>query len=144
MMTHTTGSGKPRRPVLGLALLLWIGAAGALGAEKPALTEEAAKRIAAAAAAEAQHLGLGAAIVVVDGAGHILHEEHFGRVPPAAREVALAKARAAYAFERSLDPPLHGLAAIVAGGHVVGGIGVNSIGTAEQEDQIAAAGARAL
>lgn len=130
--------------------------------QKQVLTLEAAKRIAAAAEAEAVHNGWKVAIAVVDDGGHLLylqrpHDTQFGSV-----DVAIAKARAAIGFKRPtkaweerlatgrqgyLTLPgvlaLEGGLPLVLDNDMVGAIGVS--GVASHEDgQIAKAGADAL
>src|SRR4030067_640691 len=66
----------------------------------PVLTLEDAKRVAAAAEAEAQQNGWRVVIAIVDDGGHLLylqrsHDTQFGSV-----ETAIAKAHAAVAFQR--------------------------------------------
>jgi len=129
---------------------------------KTVLSLADAKRIAAAAEAEAQLNGWRVVIAVVDDSGHLLylersHDTQFGSV-----ETAIRKATAAVAFQRptkaSEDAVLNGrlihlaLPGVIPAeggvpleidGVVVGGLGISGV-RSFQDGQIAAAGAVAL
>jgi glc operon protein GlcG len=129
---------------------------------KPVLTLEDAKRIAAAADMEARSNDWKVSIVVVDDGGHMLymqrnHDTRFGSV-----ETAIAKAHMAAALhiptKVSEDAvmsgrlihlalpgviPAEGGVPLVLDGIVVGGLGVSGV-RSSQDGQIAAAGAAAL
>ena len=131
-------------------------------ASKPVLTLEVAKRVAAAADAEARANGWKVSIVIVDDGGHMLymqrdHDTRFGSV-----ETATAKAHMAAALhmptKASEDAvmggrlihlalpgviPAEGGVPLVRDGVVVGGIGISGVRSA-QDGQIAAAGAAAI
>ncbi len=131
-------------------------------AQKPLLTLADAKRVAAAAVAEAQRNGWRVTLAVVDDGGHLLylersHETQFGSV-----ETAMKKAHAAVAFQRptraSEDAVLNGrlihlaLPGVIPAeggvplqidGVVVGGLGISGV-RSFQDGQIAAAGVAAL
>ncbi len=131
-------------------------------ASKPVLTLEDAKRVAAAADAEARANGWKVSIVIVDDGGHMLymqrdHDTRFGSV-----ETATAKAHMAAALhmptKASEDAvmggrlihlalpgviPAEGGVPLVRDGVVVGGIGISGVRSA-QDGQIAAAGAAAI
>src|SRR5512145_2146783 len=78
-----------------------LGVAAASAAGRPALSLGEAKRVSAAAAAEAKRLGApGAAIAVVDDGGHLLHLERLDGTFPAAAHIATEKARTAAIFRR--------------------------------------------
>jgi uncharacterized protein GlcG (DUF336 family) len=129
---------------------------------KPLLTLEDAKRVAAAAEAEAQRNGWRVVIAVVDDGGHLLylqrsHDTQFGSV-----ETAVAKAHAAVAFQRPTKAsedavlsgrlihlalpgviPAEGGVPLEIDGVVVGGLGISGV-RSFQDGQIAAAGVAAL
>ena len=131
-------------------------------ADKPVLTLEAAKRIAAAAQAEAKSNDWRVVIAVVDDGGHLLylersHDTQFGSV-----ETAIQKAHAAVAFQRptkvSEDAvlsgrlihlalpgviPAEGGVPLQIDGVVVGGLGISGV-RSSQDGQVAAAGVAAL
>jgi uncharacterized protein GlcG (DUF336 family) len=131
-------------------------------ASKPVLTLEDAKRIAAAADAEARANDWKVSIVVVDDGGHMLymqrsHDTRFGSV-----ETAIAKARMAAALHiptkasedavlsgRLIHLALPGVIPAEGGvplereGVVIGGLGISGV-RSFQDGQIAAAGAAGL
>ncbi len=131
-------------------------------ATKPILTLEDAKRIAAAAEAEAVANEWKVVIAVVDDGGHLLylqrgHDTQFGSV-----ETAIAKAHAAVAFQRPTKAsedavlsgrlihlalpgviPAEGGIPLMRDGSVVGGIGISGV-RSFQDGQIAQAGVDAL
>ena len=131
-------------------------------AVKPILTLEDAKRIAAAAEAEARHNTWRVVIAVVDDGGHLLylqrsHDTQFGSV-----ETAIRKAHAAVAFQRPTKAsedavmsgrlihlalpgviPAEGGVPLEIDGVIVGGLGISGV-RSFQDGQIAAAGAAAL
>ena len=129
---------------------------------KPVLTLQDAKRIAAAAEAEAHQNDWRVVIAVVDDGGHLLylqrsHNTQFGSV-----ETAIQKARAAVAFQRPTKAsedavlsgrlihlalpgviPAEGGVPLEIDGVVVGGLGISGV-RSFQDGQIAAAGQAAL
>jgi uncharacterized protein GlcG (DUF336 family) len=129
---------------------------------KPVLTLADAKRIAAAAEAEALHNDWHVVIAVVDDGGHLLylqrsHNTQFGSV-----ETATMKAHAAVAFQRPTKAsedavlsgrlihlalpgviPAEGGVPLLRDGVVIGGLGVSGV-RSSQDGQIAAAGLMAL
>jgi len=131
-------------------------------ANKPVLTLEDARRIAAAAETEARSNEWKVTIAIVDDGGHLLylqrsHDTQFGTV-----ETAIAKAHAAVAFQRptkvSEDAvlsgrlihlalpgviPAEGGVPLLRDGLVVGGLGISGVRSV-QDGQIAAAGMNAL
>jgi len=131
-------------------------------ANKPVLTLEHAKRIAAAAEAEAQQNKWRVVIAVVDDGGHLLylqrgHDTQFGSV-----ETAIQKARAAIAFQRPTKAaedavlggrlihlalpgviPAEGGVPLEIDGVIVAGLGISGV-RSFQDGQVAAAGAAAL
>lgn len=131
-------------------------------ASKPVLTLEDAKRIAAAAHAEAERNGWRVVIAIVDDGGHQLylqrsHDTQFGSV-----ETALAKAYMAVAFQRTSKTsedavmngrlihlalpsviPAEGGVPLRIGDTVVGGLGISGVRSFE-DGLVAAAGLAAL
>jgi uncharacterized protein GlcG (DUF336 family)/quercetin dioxygenase-like cupin family protein len=146
---------------LSVAALLTAGAAGA--ASKPALSTGEAKRVAAAAVAEARRLGApSGAIAVVDDGGHVLYLERLDGTFPAASAIAIEKARTAAVFRKPTSDfetavnggrfafianrealPLQGGIPILSEGQVVGAIGVSGAASAQQDNDLAKAGAAA-
>ena len=131
-------------------------------AAKPVLTLEDARRIAAAAEAEARRNEWRVVIAVVDDGGHLLylqrnHDTQFGSV-----ETAIKKAHAAVAFQRPTKSseeavmsgrlihlalpgviPAEGGVPLEINGVIVGGLGISGV-RSFQDGQVAAAGAAAL
>ncbi|HXE90908.1 MAG TPA: heme-binding protein [Terriglobales bacterium] len=126
--------------------------AGAELPRKQVLTLEAAKKIAAAAEAEALKRGATVVIAVVDDGGYLIVLERLDDTQVASVEVAMGKARTAAIFRRpsrvfedqvkngrvaSLAlpgaTPLQGGVPIVVDGKVIGAIGVS--GNTPQEDE---------
>ena len=131
-------------------------------ASKPVLTLEDAKRIAAAAEAEAQRNEWRVVIAVVDDGGHLIylqrsHDTQYGSV-----ETAIAKAYAAAAFQRPTKSsedavlsgrlihlalprviPAEGGVPLHIDGTLVGGLGVSGV-RSFQDGEVAAAGLAAL
>ena len=130
---------------------------------KPFLSLEDARRIAAAAEAEARQHGWAVAIAVVDDGGHLIWLQRLDGAPPIAAQIAPAKARtaalgrresrvyeemingprAAFLSAPGLDGMLEGGVPIIVDGHYVGAVGVSGVKSSE-DAQIARAGIAAL
>jgi glc operon protein GlcG len=129
---------------------------------KAVLTLEAAKRVGAAAEAEANKRGATVVIVVVDDGGHVLFLERLNDTQVASVEVGIGKARTAAIFRRPSKvfedqirdgrvaalalpgaTPLQGGIPLIADGHVIGAIGVSG-NTPQEDEDIAKAGAAAF
>ena len=142
-------------------------AVGADLTSQAVLTLDGAKHVAEAAVAYARaHGAPGASIAVVDAGGHTVYLERLDGTFGASADVSIGKARTAANFmkatramEDSINngrpalasviaatpfTPLRGGVPIVVKGQVVGAVGVSGAATAEQDDEIATAGARAL
>ena len=152
---------------LALALASVSAAHAADVAAQPTLTLEGAKRAVAAAIAYAHSHGApGAAIAVVDAGGHTICLERLDGTFPASADVSIGKARTAANFGRAtrgieesinksrpalaavaaVTPftPLQGGIPILVGQQVVGAIGVSGGASAQQDEEIAIAGAGAF
>ena len=130
---------------------------------KRVLTLETAKRMAAAAEAEAAKNRWLVAVAVVDDGGNLLLFHRMDDAKLVAVDIAMRKARTAVFFQgetKALEEevtkggrtallpidgfmPLQGGFPIVVDGKVIGGIGVSGV-SGEQDAQCAAAGLRAL
>lgn len=129
----------------------------------PCLSLAGARQIADAAMAEADRLGAGGAIAVVDSGGHLLVLLRRDGTFPAAPEVATAKARTAAIFRKNTQEfenaikngrnslvavdamtPLEGGVQIVVHGQSVGAVGVSGAHSSTEDVQIATAGSIAL
>jgi glc operon protein GlcG len=148
---------------IGVALILSAIAvtAHAQVVDKKALTLEAAKKIAAAAEAEAKKQHARVVIAVVDDGGNLILLERLDDTQVASVEVGIGKARTAAIFRRPTKEfedqirggriaalalpgatPLQGGVPIVFEGKVIGAIGVSGE-TPGQDEEIALAGASA-
>ncbi len=130
--------------------------------QKPALSLDDAKKMAAAARVEADKNGWKVVICVVDDGGHLMYLERIDGTQKASSDIALAKARTAIMFKR----PSLAFEEVVAKGRVavmslpgattveggiplvyndeyVGAIGVSGV-QSSQDAQVAKAGAAVL
>ncbi len=126
------------------------------------ITLETAKKAAAAASAEARRNSFTMAIAVVDSGGALVYFEKIDGTQIASIDVALGKARSANAYKRPTKAfedavaggrnavlglphalPIEGGVPLLADGRIVGAIGVSG-GSAQQDGQVATAGAAAL
>jgi glc operon protein GlcG len=126
------------------------------------ITLEAAKKMMAAAEAEAMKNNWTMAISIVDAAGNLILFEKLDDTQPGSIAVATSKARTAANFKRPTKAledvvmggrtvflaiegllPLQGGVPITADGKVIGAIGASG-GSAAQDEQVALAGVNAL
>ncbi|HSD62099.1 MAG TPA: heme-binding protein [Burkholderiales bacterium] len=152
----------------GLACVLAMGAACAQAqvVEKKTLTLEGAKKVIAAATGEAKRVNApGAVIAVVDDGGTLVALERLDKTFAAGSQISIGKARTAALFQRptkafedvikngrtsmvalpdAFFTPLQGGVPIIADGQVVGAVGVSGAVSAQQDEDLAIAGARAL
>jgi uncharacterized protein GlcG (DUF336 family) len=127
-----------------------------------ALSLEDAKRVAAAARAEAEKNGWAIVIAVVDDGGHLMYLERMDGTQKASSRIAVAKGRTAILFKRPTKAiednvlegrtvmmglpgavPLEGGVPLVKDGQFLGGIGVSGV-QSFQDGIVARAGAAAL
>jgi uncharacterized protein GlcG (DUF336 family) len=126
------------------------------------ITLEAARKMMAAAEAEAAKHGWKMAIAIVDESGNLILFEKLDDTQPGSIAVAMNKARTAANFKRPTKVledmvtagrtvflaiegllPLQGGVPVSADGKVIGAVGVSG-GTAAQDEQVALAGVVAL
>ncbi len=131
-------------------------------ADKKVLTLEGAKKVAAAAEAEARKNNWNVVIVVVDDGGNLLYLQRNDGTQTGSIDIAIQKARTSQAFKRSTKVfedaiaggrtallalpgalPLEGGLPLMSGGQLVGAIGVSGVKSTE-DGQIAKAGADLL
>jgi uncharacterized protein GlcG (DUF336 family)/mannose-6-phosphate isomerase-like protein (cupin superfamily) len=134
--------------------------------EKKALTLDGARRVIAAAAEEARRLKApGGVIAVVDEGGNLMALERLDNTFAAGANISIGKARTAVLFKRptrafeelikngrtamvalpdSLFTPLQGGIPILVDGQIVGGVGVSGAASAQQDEELAIAGANIL
>lgn len=155
------------KPVSTLAILMafaFASFAGAQTVEKRAMTLEAAKKIIAAAVAEAKSKNApGGAIAVVDEGGNLVAVERLDNTFAAGANISIGKARTAALFKRPTKTfediinkgrtamatltdftPLQGGVPIVVEGQIIGAVGVSGAASAQQDEELAIAGANAL
>jgi glc operon protein GlcG len=138
--------------------------AGAQTVDKKAMTLEAAKKVIAAAVAEARSKNApGGAIAVVDEGGNLVAVERLDNTFAAGANISIGKARTAALFKRPTKAfediinkgrtamttlndftPLQGGVPIVVEGQIIGGVGVSGAASAQQDEELAVAGANAL
>jgi len=154
------------KKLLSVAIAVFLGgmalAASAQTADKKVLNLDGARKVAAAAEAEAKKNGWNVVIVVVDDGGNLLYLQRMDGTQTGSIQVAIDKARTAQAFKRptkvfedaiaggrtailGLDGalPLEGGLPVKVGDQMVGAIGVSGV-TSQQDGQIAKAGADAV
>jgi glc operon protein GlcG len=147
--------------MVSLFLLCSLPAAAQL-ADKKALTLEAAKKIAAAAEAEAVKNKWNVVIAIVDDGGHLIYLQRMDGTQTGSVDVAIRKAQTAMSFKRPTKVfedaiaggrnalialhgalPLEGGLPLITGGQPIGAIGVSGVKSTE-DGQIAKAGADAV
>lgn len=132
--------------------------------EKKVLTLAGAKKVIAAAVTEARSKNApGGAIAVVDEGGNLIAVERLDNTFAAGALISIGKARTAALFKRPTKAfediinkgraamttlndftPLQGGVPIVVDGQIVGAIGVSGAASAQQDEDLAIAGANAL
>ena len=147
---------------LAFALFATIASAQQRPSYGPEITLANAKKIAAAALAEAQKNNWNVAIAVVDNHGFLVYYERLDDTQSASPAIAIEKARTAAMFRRPSKAfedgvakgrvallgltgamPIEGGLPIMVGGAVAGGIGVSGVNS-DQDAQVAKAGLEAL
>ncbi len=151
---------------LALTLLTMMGAAQAQVAEKKTLTLDGAKKAIEVARAYAkQNNAPGGVIAVVDDGGNLMALERLDGTFAAGANISIGKARTAVLFKRptkffedlinkgrttmvalpdSFFTPLQGGVPVLVDGQIVGGVGVSGAASAQQDEELAIAGANAL
>jgi len=132
--------------------------------EKKALNLDGAKQVIAAAMAEAKNKNApGGAIAVVDDGGNLVAVERLDGTFAAGANISIGKARTAVLFMRPTKffedvinkgrtamtalndfTPLQGGIPIVVDGQIIGAVGVSGAASAQQDEELAIAGAKAL
>ena len=135
-------------------------AAGQVGTKK-SLTLDGARRVIASAQVEARKLGApGGVVAVVDEGGNLMALERLDGTFAAGANISIGKARTAVLFKRPTKffedvikngrtsmvalndfTPLQGGIPIMVDGEVVGGVGVSGAASAQQDEELAIAGA---
>jgi uncharacterized protein GlcG (DUF336 family) len=146
-----------------LLLIVTTGTSNAQVTEKKALTLEGARKVIAAAEAYArQNNAPGGVIAVVDDGGNLMALERLDGTFAAGATISIGKARTAVMFKKPSKvfedlinkgrttmvalkdfTPLQGGIPIAVGGQIVGGVGVSGASSAQQDEELAIAGAHA-
>lgn len=148
---------------IAVAMVAVACAARAQVAEKTVMTLDGAKAALSAAEAEAKRLGVGGAIAVVDDGGALLAFARIDGTFAAGAQVSIGKARTAAMFKKPTKnfediinkgrftmtalpdfTPLQGGVPIAIGDCVVGAIGMSGASSAQQDEEIALVGAKAV
>ena len=147
-----------------LLLIAACAQANAQTEQKSALTLDGAKKVIAAAVAEAKSRNApGGAIAVVDDGGNLIALERLDNTFAAGANISIGKARTAALFKRPTKAfediinkgrtamttlpdftPLQGGVPILIDGQIVGAVGVSGAASAQQDEDLAIAGAKAL
>jgi glc operon protein GlcG len=152
-----------RMPLVAATLTFIVSSLSAQTTEKKTLTLDGARRVIAAAHAEAKRNNAGGVIAVVDDGGHLISLDRLDNTFVAGAGISIGKARTAVLFKRPTKffedvirngrtsmvalpdfTPLQGGIPIVVEGQVVGGVGVSGASSAQQDEEFALAGAAAL
>jgi glc operon protein GlcG len=156
-----------RLPLVSLLCLALCAAAAAPAAaqsvvDRKVLTLDGAKRILAAAEAEARKNTWTVAIAVVDEAGNLIAFQKLDDTQVGSIDIAISKARTAARMKRPTKAledavaggrtvmlaveglmPLEGGVPVTLDGRIIGAVGVSGV-TSQQDAQVAAAGAAAI
>jgi len=127
----------------------------------PNIGLDAAKKVAAAAAAKAKEMKINVVIAIVDTGGQLVYMERFDVVQWGSNDVAIHKAKASVMYKRStlalenavkanvtyltLDgvSAIEGGVPIIENGKIIGAVGVSG-GSSVQDGQVAGAGAAVI
>ena len=127
----------------------------------PEIALDMAKKIAAAAVAEAKKNGWNVAVAIVNNHGFLVYYERLDDTQTASAAIAVEKARSAAMFRRATremqdavnkgNPAFLGIGAtpvagglpVISNGKIVGAIGVSGV-TSDQDEQVARAGLEAV
>jgi uncharacterized protein GlcG (DUF336 family)/mannose-6-phosphate isomerase-like protein (cupin superfamily) len=151
---------------IALILTAKLAIANAQVADKKTLTLEGARKVIAAAQAEAKKLNApGGVIAVVDDGGNLMALERLDGTFAAGANISIGKARTAVLFKKptkvfediikngrtamvalpdSFFTPLQGGVPIEYEGKIIGGVGVSGAASAAQDEELAIAGSKAL
>jgi len=132
-------------------------------AQKKVLTLEGARKVIAAAEAEAKKSNATGVIAIVDDGGNLMALERLDGTFGAGALISIGKARTAVLFKKPTKffedvikngrtamvsvkdfTPLQGGIPIFVDGQVVGGVGVSGASSAQQDEELAIAGAAAV
>ncbi len=148
--------------IAGLLTIIAFSASSAQVADRKGLTIEGARRVIAAAVAEAKKGAGTGVIAVVDDGGNLMALERLDGTFAAGANISIGKARTAVLFKRPTKvfediikngrtsmvalndfTPLQGGIPIMLDSQILGGVGVSGAASAQEDEQIAIAGANA-
>lgn len=149
---------------IGLLLFLFAGISTAQVTDKKSLTLDGAKQVIEAAKAyAAKNNAPGGVIAVVDDGGNLIALERLDGTFSAGANISIGKAKTAVMFKRPTKffedivnkgrttmvalpdfTPLQGGVPIMVDGQIVGGVGVSGASSAQQDEELAIAGAESL
>ncbi len=131
--------------------------------QKKTLNLEGARQVIAAAQAEAKKTNATGVVAVVDDGGNLIALERLDGTFAAGANISIGKARTAVLFKKPTKffedvikngrtamvtvehfTPLQGGIPILVDGQVVGGVGVSGAASAQQDEELAIAGAAAI
>lgn len=146
-----------------LAAAIATAAHGAVVAQKKSLTLEGARKAIAAAQAQAMRSQAHGVVAVVDAGGNLMALERLDGTFAAGANISIGKARTALLFQKPSKffedvigkgrtsmvalndfTPLQGGVPVMVDGEVVGAIGVSGANSAQQDEELAMAGAAAV
>lgn len=132
-------------------------------ANRKQLTRDGAKLVVDAVVAEAKRLGTTGVVAVVDDGGNLMHLDRIDGTFAAGAMISYGKARTAAMFKRPTAvfeniikqgrtpmvalndfTPLQGGVPIEVDGHIVGAVGVSGAASAQQDEDLAVVGSKAL
>jgi glc operon protein GlcG len=149
-----------------VVLAFWTASASAQLAARKSLTLEGARRVIAAAQAEARRLNApGGVVAVVDDGGNLIALERLDGTFSAGANISIGKARTAVMFKkptrffeelinssgkgRTVMTTVEGFTPLIGGipitvdDQIIGGVGVSGAASAQQDEELAIAGAAA-
>ena len=131
--------------------------------DKSSLTADGARRVIQGAVAEAKRLNTTGVIAVVDDGGNLMALERVDGTFAAGANISIGKARTAAQFQKPTKvfeetvnkgrtamvalndfTPLQGGVPLTVNGKIVGAVGVSGAASAQQDEELAMAGAKAL
>src|ERR671929_1674407 len=153
-----------RAALASVVAVVAFGTARAQVSNKKTLNLEGARKVIAAALAEAKRLGApGGVVAVVDDGGNLVALERMDGTFTAGANVSVGKAKTAVMFKRPTKffedvikngrtamvalpdfTPLQGGIPIEYEGQIIGGVGVSGAASAQQDEELALAGAAAF
>jgi uncharacterized protein GlcG (DUF336 family)/mannose-6-phosphate isomerase-like protein (cupin superfamily) len=152
-----------RLAAMAVLLTATAGTAQAQVAEKKGLTLEGARQVIAAAVAYARTKAGTAVIAVMDEGGNLMALERLDNTFAAGANISIGKARTAVLFKRPTKvfediikngrtsmvalndfTPLQGGVPLTVDGQIVGGVGVSGAASAQEDEEVAMAGAAGL